>query len=190
MSRVIQSQLGGPTWAVQLGRRDALNASQSAANSNLPGPGSSLDTLITMFGNKGLSPRDMTALSGAHTIGQARCATFRERVYNDTNVDATFAALRQQTCSGGGDGALAPIDVSTPDRFDNVYYENLASRQGLFHSDQELYSGGSQDVLVRRYRRSAGMFAADFARAMVRMGNLMPSADTATEVRLDCKKIN
>jgi peroxidase len=185
-------QLGGPTWTVQLGRRDALNASQSAANSNLPGPGSSLDTLITMFGNKGLSPRDMTALSGAHTIGQARCSTFRDRIYNDTNINATFAALRQQTCpqSGGDDGALAPIDVMTPEKFDNVYFENLASKQGLFHSDQELYSGGSQDVLVRVYRRNGGIFATDFAKAMVRMGNLMPSADTPTEIRLDCKKIN
>ncbi|KAM0901758.1 hypothetical protein ACQ4PT_019744 [Festuca glaucescens] len=185
--------LGGPTWTVQLGRRDALNASQGAANSNLPGPGSSLDTLITMFGNKGLSPRDMTALSGAHTIGQARCATFRDRIYSDANVNASFAALRQQTCpqsAGDGDGALAPIDVTTPDTFDTAYYENLASRQGLFHSDQELYNGGSQDVLVRMYRRRASMFFLDFAKAMVRMGNLMPSADTATEIRLDCKKIN
>jgi peroxidase len=184
-------QLGGPTWTVQLGRRDALNASQSAANSNLPGPGSSLDTLITMFGNKGLSPRDMTALSGAHTIGQARCTTFRDRIYSDANVNATFAALRQQTCpQTGGDGTLAPIDVTTPDTFDTAYYENLASRQGLFHSDQELYNGGSQDVLVRMYRRRPSTFFVDFAKAMVRMGNLAPSADTATEIRLDCKKIN
>ncbi|KAK1602638.1 hypothetical protein QYE76_059214 [Lolium multiflorum] len=183
--------LGGPTWTVQLGRRDALNASQSAANSNLPGPGSSLDTLITMFGNKGLSPRDMTALSGAHTIGQARCATFRDRIYSDANVNATFAALRQQTCpQSGGDDTLAPIDVTTPDTFDTAYYENLASRQGLFHSDQELYNGGSQDVLVRMYRRRPSTFFVDFAKAMVRMGNLAPSTDTPTEIRLDCKKIN
>ncbi|KAK1610656.1 hypothetical protein QYE76_034329 [Lolium multiflorum] len=183
--------LGGPTWTVQLGRRDALNASQSAANSNLPGPGSSLDTLITMFGNKGLSPRDMTALSGAHTIGQARCTTFRDRIYSDANVNATFAALRQQTCpQTGGDATLAPIDVTTPDTFDTAYFENLASRQGLFHSDQELYNGGSQDVLVRMYRRRASTFFVDFAKAMVRMGNLAPSADTPTEIRLDCKKIN
>ncbi|KAM0894069.1 hypothetical protein ACQ4PT_024707 [Festuca glaucescens] len=183
--------LGGPTWTVQLGRRDALNASQSAANSNLPGPGSSLDTLITMFGNKGLSPRDMTALSGAHTIGQTRCATFRDRIYSDANVNATFAALRQQTCrQSGGDDTLAPIDVMTPDTFDTAYYENLASRQGLFHSDQELYNGGSQDVLVRMYTRRASTFFLDFAKAMVRMGNLAPSGDTPTEIRLDCKKIN
>ncbi|VAI89967.1 unnamed protein product [Triticum turgidum subsp. durum] len=184
--------LGGPTWTVQLGRRDALNASQSAANSNLPGPGSSLATLITMFGNKGLSPRDMTALSGAHTIGHARCTTFHDRIYNDANINASFAALRQQTCpqSSGGDATLAPIDVSTPTWFDTTYFENLANKQGLFHSDQELYNGGSQDVLVRVYMRNPDIFALDFAKAMGKMGSLMPSADTPTEIRLDCKKIN
>ncbi|RRT51367.1 hypothetical protein B296_00051158, partial [Ensete ventricosum] len=73
-------QLGGPTWTVQLGRRDSTTASQSSANSNLPSPGSSLSQLIQSFSSKGLSARDMTALSGAHTIGQARCTTFRSHV--------------------------------------------------------------------------------------------------------------
>ncbi|KAG8075556.1 hypothetical protein GUJ93_ZPchr0006g43989 [Zizania palustris] len=183
--------LGGPTWTVQLGRRDALTASQSAANSNLPGPGSSLATLITMFANKGLSPRDMTALSGAHTLGQARCVTFRGRIYNDSNIDSAFAALRQQTCpQSGGDATLAPIDVQTPDKFDNAYYLDLMQKQGLFHSDQELFNGGSQDVLVRKYGGNPAMFAADFAKAMVKMGALVPPASTPTEVRLSCGKIN
>ncbi|RZR72062.1 hypothetical protein BHM03_00010220, partial [Ensete ventricosum] len=75
-------QLGGPTWTVQLGRRDSTTASQSSANRNLPSPGSSLSQLIQSFSSKGLSARDMTALSGAHTIGQARCTTFRSHVYN------------------------------------------------------------------------------------------------------------
>ncbi|PWZ07459.1 Peroxidase P7 [Zea mays] len=183
--------LGGPSWTVYLGRRDARTAMQSDANANLPGPGSSLATLVTMFGNKGLSARDMTALSGAHTVGQARCATFRNRIYNDANINATFASLRQQTCpQAGGDAALAPIDVQTPEAFDNAYYKNLMARQGLFHSDQELFNGGSQDALVKKYSGNAAMFAADFAKAMVRMGAISPLTATQGEVRLDCRKVN
>ncbi|GJM98220.1 hypothetical protein PR202_ga15209 [Eleusine coracana subsp. coracana] len=183
--------LGGPTWTVYLGRRDALTASQSAANANLPGPGSSLATLITMFGNKGLSPRDMTALSGAHTIGQARCSTFRDRIYNDANIDPVLASLRQQTCpQSGGDDTLAPIDAQTPAAFDNAYYRNLMRRQGLFHSDQELFNGGSQDALVKKYSGNAGMFAADFVKAMVRMGAISPLTGPQGEVRLNCRKVN
>ncbi|EMS59252.1 Peroxidase 4 [Triticum urartu] len=176
---------------VRGGRRDARNASQSAANSNLPSPASSLAGLITTFGNKGLTPRDMTALSGAHSLGQARCATFRDRIYNDTTIDPKFAALRKLTCpQTGGDAALAPIDVSTPTWFDTTYYDNLVNKQGLFHSDQELYNGGSQDIMVKVYMRNPDTFAMDFGKAMVKMGSLMPSADTPTEIRLDCKKIN
>ncbi|URE47857.1 Peroxidase [Musa troglodytarum] len=79
--------LGGPSWTVALGRRDATTASQSAANSNLPGPGSSLSQLIAAFAAKGLNARDMTALSGAHTIGQARCGCDASVLLDDT---ATF----------------------------------------------------------------------------------------------------
>jgi peroxidase len=131
-----------------------------------------------MFGNKGLSARDMTALSGAHTVGQARCITFRYRIYKDANINATFASLRKQTCpqaaGGAGDAALAPIDAQTPEAFDNAYYTNLMGKRGLFQSDQELFNGWSQDALVKKYSGNAGMFAADFAKAMVRMGAISP----------------
>jgi peroxidase len=183
--------LGGPTWSVALGRKDSRTASQSAANSNLPGPGSSLATLISMFGNQGLSARDMTALSGAHTIGRAQCQFFRSRIYTERNINASFASLRQQTCPrSGGDANLAPFDVQTPDAFDNAYYQNLVSQRGLLHSDQELFNGGSQDGLVRQYSTNPSQFSSDFVSAMVKMGNLLPSSGTATEVRLNCRKVN
>ncbi|XP_072998806.1 peroxidase P7-like [Typha latifolia] len=183
--------LGGPTWAVQLGRRDARTASQSAANSNLPGPGSSLSTLISMFGAKQLTARDMTALSGAHTIGLARCTTFRGHIYNDRNINSTFAALRKQTCpQSGGDGNLAPLDIQSPTRFDNVYYQNLISQRGLLHSDQELFNGGSQDALVRTYSTSPAAFSNDFVMAMIKMGNVSPLTGSNGEIRLNCRKVN
>ncbi|CAN6201380.1 unnamed protein product [Urochloa humidicola] len=183
--------LGGPTWSVPLGRKDSRTGSQSLANSNLPGPGSSLATLIRMFGNQGLSARDMTALSGAHTIGRSQCQFFRTRIYTETNINGSFAALRQGTCPrSGGDANLAPFDVQTPDGFDNAYYQNLVQQKGLLHSDQELFNGGSQDVLVRQYSSNPSQFSSDFVTAMIKMGNLLPSSGTKTEVRLNCRKAN
>ncbi|CAL5042426.1 unnamed protein product [Urochloa decumbens] len=185
------SLLGGPTWSVPLGRKDSRTGSQSLANSNLPGPGSSLATLIRMFGNQGLSARDMTALSGAHTIGRSQCQFFRTRIYTETSINGSFAALRQRTCPrSGGDSNLAPFDVQTPDGFDNAYYQNLVQQKGLLHSDQELFNGGSQDALVRQYSSNPSQFSSDFVTAMVKMGNLLPSAGTQTEVRLNCRKAN
>nr|XP_010915492.1 peroxidase P7-like isoform X1 [Elaeis guineensis] len=183
--------LGGPTWTVQLGRRDATTASQSAANSNLPGPGSSLSTLISLFAAQGLSAQEMTALSGAHTIGQAQCKNFRAHIYNDTDINPSFAALRKRNCpASGGDTNLAPLDVRTPNRFGNDYYQNLVAQRGLLHSDQELFNGGSQDALVRQYSTNAALFASDFAGAMVKMGSISPLTGTSGEIRLNCRKVN
>lgn len=183
--------LGGPTWTVQLGRRDATTASQSSANSDLPAPSSSLSTLITKFSDKGLDARDMTALSGAHSIGQARCVNFRAHIYNDTDIDANFAALRQKNCPfSGGDDNLAPLDQQSPNRFGNNYYQNLLSQRGLLHSDQELFNGGSQDSLVKQYSSNAASFASDFRAAMVKMGGISPLTGTSGEIRLNCGKVN
>ncbi|XP_008790007.2 peroxidase P7-like [Phoenix dactylifera] len=183
--------LGGPTWTVQLGRRDARTASQSAANSNLPGPGSSLSTLISMFAAKGLNAQDMTALSGGHTIGQAQCKNFRAHIYNDTDINPSFAALRRRNCpASGGDSNLAPLDIQTPNRFGNDYYQNLVAQRGLLHSDQELFNGGSQDALVRQFSTNAALFASAFTRAMVKMGSITPLTGTSGEIRLNCGKVN
>lgn len=183
--------LGGPLWDVPLGRRDSTTASLSAANSDLPGPNSDLATLISKFANKGLDARDMTALSGAHTIGQARCTTFRNRIYNDTDINPRFASLRQMNCPvSGGDDNLAPIDIQSPTRFGNDYYQNLLLQRGLFHSDQELFNGGSQDSLVRQYSFNGRLFANDFATAMIKMGNINPLTGTTGQIRLNCRKVN
>ncbi|CAD6240365.1 unnamed protein product [Miscanthus lutarioriparius] len=189
--------LGGPRWTVPLGRRDARNTSAGAANANLPPPDASLPTLLSMFGAKGLDARDLTALSGAHTVGRARCVVFRSHIYNDTATNATFAAeLRGTVCPyTGGDANLAPLKPEAPDTFDNGYFRDLITRRVLLRSDQALYDGGNgtTDALVRAYAANGTAFAADFAAAMVRMGNLGPpagSAAAAAEVRLNCRRVN
>ncbi|KAK6134281.1 hypothetical protein DH2020_031971 [Rehmannia glutinosa] len=183
--------MGGPTWTVPLGRRDARTASQSAANAQIPAPSANLATLISMFAAKGLSARDMVALSGAHTFGFAQCSTFRTRIYNETNIDPVFAANRRGTCPPSGDGTnLVALDIQTPNRFDNNYYTNLLNRRGLLHSDQELFNNGSQDALVRVYGSDLATFRSDFAAAMIRMGNISPLTGTNGEIRRNCRVVN
>ncbi|XP_076923216.1 cationic peroxidase 1-like [Bidens hawaiensis] len=166
--------LGGPSWKVLFGRRDSTRASFSDANSNLPSPGSSLRDLISSFSNQGFSAKEMIALSGSHTIGQARCTVFRDRVYNDNSINSSFAiSLRAKCPSSGGDNNLSPLDSSAKS-FDNRYYKDLISQRGLLHSDQELFNGGSADAQVRTYSSNAKAFSRDFASAMVKMSNLSP----------------
>ncbi|GLJ14582.1 hypothetical protein SUGI_0236140 [Cryptomeria japonica] len=184
-------ELGGPTWGVQLGRRDSRTASLSGANSQIPAFTSSLSALISSFSNKGLSTKDMIALSGAHTIGQARCTTFRAHIYNETNINSAFATSVKANCpSTGGDNNLSPLDVQSSTVFDSQYYINLRSQKGLLHSDQELFNGGSSDSQVTTYSNNRNAFFTDFAAAMVNMGNISPVTGTSGEVRKNCRKPN
>ncbi|KAH6820569.1 Peroxidase superfamily protein [Perilla frutescens var. hirtella] len=167
--------VGGPSWTVRLGRRDSTTASRSLANTDLPSPFAALDALISAFGNKGLNARDMVALSGAHTLGQSQCFLFRGRIYsNGTDIDAGFASTRRRQCpQSGGDSNLAPLDLVTPNSFDNNYFRNLVQRKGLLQSDQVLNSGSTASI-VSDYSRNPRVFAADFASAMIKMGEIQP----------------
>ncbi|MCL7044335.1 hypothetical protein MKW94_022926 [Papaver nudicaule] len=184
--------LGGCSWNVKLGRRDATTASQSAANNGIPLPTSSLSSLISDFSNVGLSTKDLIALSGAHTIGQARCTNFRARIYNETNIDSSFATTRKKNCpsASSGDNNLAPLDVQTPVKFDNNYFKNLVNKKGLLHSDQVLFNGGSTDSQVRTYSNNPSTFSADFATAMIKMGDISPLTGSNGEIRKNCRKAN
>ncbi|KAL1824118.1 hypothetical protein ACET3Z_010896 [Daucus carota] len=183
--------LGGDSWTVQLGRRDSTNASLAAADNNLPLGNASLSRLQSLFSNKGFTTAEMVTLSGAHTIGQARCAAFRNRIYNDANINATYATSLQANCpTSGGSSNLAPLDHSTPTSFDNSYYTNLLTQEGLLHSDQELFNGGSTDSQVTSYTTDQATFLSDFASAMVKMGNLSPLTGSSGQIRTDCTKTN
>ncbi|CAA3031987.1 peroxidase P7-like [Olea europaea subsp. europaea] len=185
--------LGGPTWNVKLGRRDSRTASQAAANNGIPPPTSNLNALISRFSALGLSSRDLVALSGSHTIGQARCTSFRARIYNETNLDSSFARLRQRNCpraSGSGDNNLAPLDLQTPTNFDNDYFKNLVTQRGLLHSDQQLFSGGSTNSIVSTYANNPNNFQSDFASAMIKMGDISPLTGSNGEIRKNCRRIN
>ncbi|KAJ8498345.1 hypothetical protein OPV22_008897 [Ensete ventricosum] len=115
---------GGPSWEVPLGRRDSIGASIQGSNNNIPAPNNTLQTIITKFKLKDLDTVDLVALSGSHTIGDSRCTSFRQRLYNqtgdgrpDSTLDATYAAqLRRRCPRSGGDQNLFPLDALSPGR--------------------------------------------------------------------------
>ncbi|CAN4109871.1 unnamed protein product [Withania somnifera] len=105
---------GGPSWEVPLGRRDSRDASLSGSNNNIPAPNNTFNTILTKFKLKGLDLVDLVALSGSHTIGNARCTSFRQRLYNqsgnslpDYTLDQSYAAQLRTMCPQfGGDQNL------------------------------------------------------------------------------------
>lgn len=130
-------------------------------------------------------------MPGAHTIGQARCVTFRNRVYSETNIDASFLASLKSNCpKATGDNNLSPLDTSTPNAFDNFYYRNLLNNKGLLHSDQQLFDGGSADTQTATYSSNMKAFFTDFSAAMVKMGNISPLTGSSGQIRTNCRKVN
>ncbi|KAL8120633.1 lignin-forming anionic peroxidase-like [Apium graveolens] len=182
---------GGPIWTVKLGRRDSTTTNFDQASNGLPFFRDNLQKLIKDFSDKGFTIREMVALSGAHSFGQAQCFTFRDRIYNNaSDIDAGFASTRRRNCpSSGGDGNLAPLDLVTSTSFDNNYYKNIIQKKGLLETDQILLSGGSTDDIVRDYSNNPTTFKNDFASAMAKMSDLSPLTGTSGVIRKICSSL-
>ncbi|XP_072975645.1 peroxidase RIP1-like [Typha angustifolia] len=185
--------LGGPSYQVQLGRRDARTASQLAANQSIPAPTLDFSGLISNFQSHGLSVQDLVVLSGAHTLGFARCTNFRSRLYNETKtLDFYQANSLKAICPiSGGDDNLAPLD-GTPTKFDTVYYNWLVQKKGLLHSDQQLFKGDGSgaDGLVKFYSSYPSAFWNDFGVSMLKMGSMKPLTGNQGEIRMNCRMVN
>ncbi|KAK7390246.1 hypothetical protein VNO78_25545 [Psophocarpus tetragonolobus] len=183
--------LGGPYWRVLLGRRDSTTANLSAVSTDFPTPFMNLPELVATFAKKNFTAKEMVAFTGAHTTGKVKCLLFRKRIYNESNIDPSYARSLQARCPFvGGDDNLAPLDRTTPIFFDNAYYNNLLQQKGLLHSDQQLYNGGSTDPIVEFYARNPSQFRIDFVKAMIKMGNLSPLTGTNGQIRKQCSKVN
>lgn len=57
-------QLGGPSWDVQLGRRDARATNAIVTNVSIPLPKANLKELVLRFRGIALKRRDLVALAG------------------------------------------------------------------------------------------------------------------------------
>lgn len=137
--------------------------------------------------------------TGSHTIGNARCTTFRQRLYNQTGrgladftLDQSLAASLRNNCPrSGGDQNLFFLDFVSPTKFDNSYFKNLLANKGLLNSDQVLVTKSEvAKQLVQQYAENNQLFLEQFAKSMVKMGNLSPITGSRGEIRKNCRMVN
>ncbi|OIV98958.1 hypothetical protein TanjilG_07393 [Lupinus angustifolius] len=181
---------GGPVYDIPKGRKDGTR-SKIQDTINLPSPTFNASELIRMFEQHGFSAQEMVALSGAHTLGVARCSSFKNRltqVDKSTTLDTEFAKTLAITCSFG-DNAEHPFDATRND-FDNLYYNTLVTNNGLLTSDQTLYTNPKTRNIVNSYALNQALFFLDFQQAMVKMSMLDVKQGSRGEVRENCHKIN
>ncbi|XP_062097441.1 peroxidase 12-like [Humulus lupulus] len=185
---------GGPFYAVPLGRRDGLNfATLQVTLANLPPPSSSASAIVGQLAtNQKLNPTDVVALSGAHTIGIAHCPSFGDRLYpnQDPSMDPNFANKLKAVCPKKDTDAFTFQDILTPNIFDNKYYVDLMNRQGLFTSDQDLFTFSGTKEIVRSFAINQSLFFEKFVIAMTKMGQLNVLTGNQGEIRANCSARN
>ncbi|KAK4750522.1 hypothetical protein SAY87_004004 [Trapa incisa] len=189
---------GGPSFSVELGRRDGLVSMASRVAGNLPGPEFNLKQLTDMFAEHGLNQLDMIALSGAHTVGFSHCSRFANRIYNftssspvDPSLDPTYAQELMQACPRNVDPNIAiDMDPNTARTFDNVYYQNLVQGKGLFTSDEVLFTDPASTSSVSDFANNQGDFYAAFTAAMRKLGRVSVKTGSQGEIRRDCTAFN
>ncbi|XP_022858652.1 peroxidase 47-like [Olea europaea var. sylvestris] len=185
---------GGPVYDIPKGRKDGRR-SKIEDTINLPPPTLNSSELMRMFGQRGFTAQEMVALSGAHTLGVARCSSFKHRLSNfdatndvDPTLDTKFAKTLSKTCSAG-DNAEQAFD-STRNSFDNDYFYALQRKNGVLFSDQTLFASARTRGIVNGYAMNQAMFFLDFQQAMVKMSMLDVKEGSKGEVRDNCRLIN
>ncbi|KAJ9135503.1 hypothetical protein P3X46_032681 [Hevea brasiliensis] len=189
---------GGPSFSVELGRRDGLISQSSLVAGNLPEPNFTLSQLNTIFAKNNLSQIDMIALSGAHTVGFSHCNRFANRLYSfspsspvDPSLDPNYAKQLMNACPQNVDPSIAVnMDPITPQIFDNVYYQNLVGGKGLFTSDEVLFTDPASKPTVTDFANSPGDFNGAFVTAMRKLGRVGVKTSNQGRIRTDCTNLN
>ncbi|XP_057972731.1 peroxidase A2-like [Malania oleifera] len=190
-------------WQPRCGRLDGFNSSKAAAEKALPTPFESLSQIKAKFSAVGLKDlKDMVVLSGAHSIGLARCTSFTPRFLKnftskgpDSTIDSKFKNKLTKYCSQN-QSSFFPLDNTTT-IFDNVYFKALIVNNGLLFSDQLLWSSTEKSTtatiaksLVQIYATNSTAFLIDFSASMIKMGNIGLHIGKNGEIRGDCGKVN
>lgn len=183
---------------MELGRKDGLVSQASRVAGKLPEPTAHVDELKKIFARNNLDLVDLVALSGAHTLGFSHCTRVAPRLYSftpsnpiDPSLDPDYAQELMAMCPRDVDPSIAiNMDPTTPRGFDNVYYQNLVAKKGLFTSDQVLFTDAETQQTVLDFANDAAAFNAAFVVAMTKLGRVGVKTGKEGEIRKDCTAFN
>jgi peroxidase len=205
MARDAVSLAKGPSWPVALGRRDG-RASSAGSCGELPPLHGDVGLMVQAFAAKGLDVKDLVVLSGAHTLGKARCSSYADRLYPsagcstpDPALDARYADRLRMRCTSpyaddddNSTTAATELDPGSSATFDTSYYRHVARRRGLLRSDASLldHRFTRAYVLQAASGRYDGHFYHDFAVSMAKMAAIGVLTGDQGEIRKKCNVVN
>ncbi|KAK9136591.1 hypothetical protein Sjap_007185 [Stephania japonica] len=196
-------KLGNIYYAVPSGRRDGRVSISDEVLQNIPAPFFNVTELQDSFTSKGLTIDEMVTLSGAHSLGRSHCSSFSNRLYSfnstnaqDPSMDRNYAAFLKTKCprppsnpSASTSDPTVPLDPS-PNTLDNIYYKQVLNHRGLLTSDDTLLSSPVTARMVSNNARFGSVWAAKYAAAMIRMGNIEVLTGAQGEIRKNCRVVN
>jgi len=151
---------GGPTVKTVIGREDTTQAAPEGTLPQAFGPQSKQEVLIQLWADKGISPRELAALMGAHSISRA------------------FVQQANGIPSG------SPQD-STPRVWDVSYYSQTQAKpapRGVFRFDSDVNLANPSTASGEAFTEFAGSqstWAAAFQAAAYKLSVLGVSEETA-----------
>ncbi|CAL4981880.1 unnamed protein product [Urochloa decumbens] len=179
---------GGLDFEAPLGRLDSLAPAIYRDVSAIPLPTTEqASVMLNNFASRGFNhPGDLVAFSGAHSIGKAHCASFRDRAdrQSDDFSRQLFMACRQDVYR------LQELDHVTPNRLDNQYYRNLMAGEGVFTSDMALLNDPMTASWVTFYQNNPRKFLDDFSAVMSRLYTVRRGSRSGEIRRYGCFKPN
>ncbi|KAI9121537.1 hypothetical protein K1719_008570 [Acacia pycnantha] len=199
-TRDLVTMLGGPYYNVYLGRKDGRVSMASTIEGNLPRPTMPMSQIIEIFSSRGFSVQEMVALSGAHTIGFSHCSEISRDIYNystssspyDPNYNPRFAQGLQKACADYKNNPTLSVfnDIMTPNKFDNVYFQNLPKGLGVLKSDHGLHNDPRTRPFVEQFAADENKFLQAFGQAMQKLSLLGVKTGMGGEIRRRCDQVN
>uniref|UniRef100_A0ACD5U4M3 Uncharacterized protein n=1 Tax=Avena sativa TaxID=4498 RepID=A0ACD5U4M3_AVESA len=187
---------GGPSYGVQLGRRDGMS-SMAWMCSDLPPPHVDIPTATAMFAKKGFSSFEMAALMGAHTVGVTHCSVMNDRLYGyngtaDPSMDPSYAwVLQTYACPKGQtyDNIVYLDDPNSILTFDKSYYSQIIKHRGALGVDQGLGDDSSTGWMVRFFANTDNFFPV-FVQAINKLAAVGVLTGTDGQIRTNCRATN
>lgn len=186
---------GGPLIPVLTGRRDSLDASNTAADLDLPPTSISVDDILNLFnGSFGMTTEETVAILGAHTLGVAHCVSIVERLYPtvDPNLAFLFGRWLRFRCPSPTptQNITAIQNDPTSFFFDNQYFSRILRGTGLLTVDSELSLDMRTGPYAYEYSQDRRLFNQVFTQAFLKLTQSNVLTGENGQIRANCHVVN
>ncbi|VVA97942.1 unnamed protein product [Arabis nemorensis] len=191
---------GGPLIPVPLGRKDSLSTpSKHVADSDLPPSTADVDSILSLFGGKGMTVEESVAIMGSHTLGVTHCNNVLSRFDNanatSENMDPHFQTFLRVVCpefspsSKTAEATFVPND-QTSLIFDTAYYDDAIAGRGNLIIDSEIGADPRTRPYVEAFAANQDRFFNAFSSAFVKLSSYKVLTGNNGVVRSVCDKVD